>query len=173
VLRLQGKHAEAEAQQRAALRIVRPAVDAGSPLLGYLLLELGRAQEGQGKIGEATTTLEEAQAQLHASLPARHPRQVEARMALAAVWHARDRPDKAAPLLREAERLAAQVYGDDHWRTAHARSDLGACLHRLGEAARARTLLATAHATLAAARGPGDALAREAHARLAALPAAN
>ncbi len=170
VQRLQGKHDAAEAEQRAALRIVRPIVSAGSPLLGYLLLELGRAQEGQGKIGEATTTLEEAQAQLHASLPPMHPRRVEAGVALGTVWLARDQPRRAAPLLREAARLAAQVYGDAHWRTAHARSDLGACLHRLGEVEAARTLLAGAHATLADARGSADALTREAQARLAALP---
>jgi serine/threonine-protein kinase len=169
VLLRRGHHAEAERLEREALALLRTQVDAQSPLIGYFLLNLGEAQQGQFLYDDAQRTFEQALDRLQNSLPDDHYRQSEPRLALGLLWMAQDEPRQAGPLLREAVRLVETALGADHWRAAEARSALAACLAASGRTAEARPMLEEAVATLEAARGPQAPATVAARARLAAL----
>jgi serine/threonine-protein kinase len=63
------------------------------------------------------------------------------------------RSAEAEPLLRQALDLSVRTWGDQHWRTASARSALGLCLLVGGRREEASRLLASARETLERTRG--------------------
>ncbi|MFI4952156.1 MAG: tetratricopeptide repeat protein [Burkholderiales bacterium] len=78
-----------------------------------------------------------------------------------------ERSADAEPLLRRALDLSIATWGEQHWRTASARSALGLCLRARGRRTEATRLLAQAGETLERTRGKTFPLAAETRRALA------
>jgi hypothetical protein len=72
-----------------------------------------------------------------------------------------NRPELAEPMFRKCVEARRVYPGADHWQTAEAEGQWGACLAALGRFDEAETELLSSHAVLAKRRGPAHAATAE------------
>ena len=172
VHRQQGRLAEAEADQRAALALRRKVLGEEHPDVTASLNHLGVVLWESGKLDEAKTVLEEAVTKRRKLLGADDLEVATIEANLARVLCDQSRWAEAEPWARESLAIRQAKLPDD-WRTFNSRSLLGAAMLGQKKYAEAEPLLLAGYQGMAERREriPPDSMARlkEAGQRLAQL----
>jgi tetratricopeptide (TPR) repeat protein len=155
-----------------SLAIKRQVFSPGHAQLMVALSNLAHAFREAGRADDALAPAEEAYRIAQASLGQDQPQRARYLIALALVHLARNHPDLAEPLARDALRLRRLDLPEQAVPVSAAKSILGAVLTALGRLDEAEILLVDAARLLKDGAGAEGREARSARERLAALQAA-
>lgn len=118
------------------------------PDIAYGLQNLAGWLVEQGDLANAEEMLKEALAMNYKILPEDHPDIAITQSGMAVMLLETDRPELALEMATGAGEILSQTYGDDHWRTAWARSLRGAALASLERFDEAEPILVSAYDAL-------------------------
>lgn len=130
------------------MALARPVVGERHPRFALCRVGLASVLHARGELGEAEAHYRQAESTVREALGEKHMFVTLARVKPATGWSSlgsadlsggparqpalRPAPDhRAEPLLRHALSVFERVLGEDHWRVAEARSELGGCLLEL------------------------------------------
>ncbi len=157
-----GDAAQASRDHQRALAIVRELPPENLPARLHALLADGESRYRLGALTEAERSLRQGLAIAQAS-PADYPVELAtARIRLARVLIALDRPAEACAMARAGLEARQRMLPPGHWQIGEALTVMGRCLLRTGQAAPGDGALAQARRILRASRLPGDLYRRDA-----------
>ena len=153
LLRITGRNAEALTLHGQAQSIYDARLQTSPGERGASLSAFAETERMAGRREQALVHIDEALNLLPSQLPPDDDAIVAAQIVKGRILIDGGRGAEAEPLLRQALDLSVRTWGDQHWRTASARSALGLCLLARGHRGEASRLLSRAAQTLQRTRG--------------------
>lgn len=161
VLEARGRYDEAVSFFERVLPIYRRTLGDRNASVATVLNNLGRVHAAAGRAEAAEQSLRAGLRMRRAILVPDHPDVAKSLATLGELLASRGDPG-AEDMLREAVALLRAAYGDEHWRVAEVRGQLGACLVRLGRSLEGLPLVVDSHERLRTLRGDHDRATRRA-----------